>query len=91
MLNLLFALASLALRVVSWAMLIYCVMSFVMPQSDWFRKAAGYVEPLLHPVRMQLYRWFPALGRMPVDFSPLAVWLLIDVADWVLRLLRGIF
>jgi len=91
MFELLFSIAGMALRLLSLAMLVYCVMSFIMPQSDFYRKFASYVEPVLNPVRFQLYRWFPALRRMPVDFSPLAVWLLLDVAEWILLFLRRIF
>ena len=89
--NLLFTLASLALRIVSLAMLAYCVMSFIMPGSSLYDRLANLVDPILRPVRIRLYRWFPSLRRMPVDFSPLAVWLLIDVAGWVLSLLRRLF
>ena len=91
MVGLLLNLASLALRLLSLGMLIYCVMSFVMPQSDLYRTMSRYVEPYLQPVRMQLYRWFPSLQRLPLDFSPLAVWLLIDVAQALINVLRRIF
>ena len=69
-------------------MMVYCVMSFIMPGSPLYYRLASYVDPLLRPVRIRLYRWFPALRRMPMDFSPLAVWLLIDVTGWLLNLLR---
>lgn len=91
MINLILNLASVALRVISWGMLLYCVMSFVMPQSELYYKLASFVEPYLRPVRMRLYRWFPALRNLPLDFSPLAVWLLIDVANALINLLRRIF
>lgn len=91
MIGLVLRLASAALQLISLGMLIYCVMSFVMPQSDLYRTMNRYVEPYLHPVRMQLYRWFPSLRRLPVDFSPLAVWLLIDVAQALINVLRRIF
>ena len=91
MINLLLGLVSLALRVVSMGMLVYCVMSFLMPQHDSYRKLASYIEPILYPVRRQLYSWFPSLHNLPVDLSPLAVWLLIDIANGILNVLRGIF
>lgn len=91
MMSLLLNLLSAALQLASFALLIYCVMSFVAPGNDLFRKVASYVEPLLHPIRMQLYRWFPALRRLPVDLSPLAVWLLIDVTTALINLLRRVF
>jgi uncharacterized protein YggT (Ycf19 family) len=87
MISLLLTLASLALRVLSLGMLIYCVMSFVMPQSDLYRKAAMYVEPFLRPIRIKLYQWIPALRNLPLDFSPLAVWLLIDLAHSLINIL----
>ena len=84
-------LATTALRIASFALLVYCVMSFVAPQNDLYRKAAYYVERVLYPIRMKLWRWFPALRSLPVDLSPLALWLLIDVALAVLNMLRNIF
>ena len=74
------------LRLASTALLIYCIMSFVMPGSDLMRKAASYVEPVLHPFLLYLY--FPRLRTLPVDLSPLAVWLVIDVVTLLLNMLR---
>ena len=51
------------LRLASTVLLIYCIMSFVMPGSDLMRKAASYVEPVLHPFRQLLYRYFPRSRR----------------------------
>ncbi len=91
LINLILNLASTALRVLSFALLVYCVMSFVAPGNDLYRKAAYYMERILYPVRMRLYRWFPALRNLPVDFSPIAVWLLIDVAMALINMLRRLF
>ena len=91
MIGFLLNLVSWALRLVSIALLVYCVMSFVMPQSDLMRKAAVYVEPVLRPFRGLLYRYFPKLRMMPVDFSPLVVWLVLDIAAWLVSLLRSLF
>ena len=44
------------LRLASTVLLIYCIMSFVMPGSDLMRKAASYVEPVLHPFRHNMER-----------------------------------
>ena len=76
------------LRLANTALLIYCIMSFVMPGSDFMRKVSAYVEPVLRPFRQLLYRYFPRLRTLPVDFSPLAVWLAIDVVTLLLNLLR---
>ena len=76
------------LRLANTALLIYCIMSFVMPGSDLMRKVSAYVEPVLRPFRQLLYRYFPRLRTLPVDFSPQAVWLAIDVVTLLLNLLR---
>ena len=91
MIHLVLNLAVMVLRVASFALLVYCVMSFLAPGNDLFRKVAGYVEPLLQPIRLKLFRWFPSLRGLPVDLSPLAVWLLIDVAMALINLLRRVF
>ena len=90
MISALLGIVVFALKVLSWALLIYCVMSFVMPQSDLFVKLYRYVEPLLTPIRNFLFRLFPVLGRLAVDVSPLAVWLAIEVTMTLLNLLRRV-
>lgn len=91
MFALLLNLAALVLRVANFALLIYCVMSFVMPGNDLYRKAAQYVEPLLRPIRLKLWQWFPALRNLPVDLSPLGLWLAIDILQWLVNMLRRTF
>jgi len=91
MIALLLGLVSLALRLASLALLIYCVMSFVMPHHQLYRKASMYIQPILQPVRTQLYRWFPKLRNLPLDLSPLALWLAIDILMGIVNLLRRIF
>ena len=91
LIGLILNLASAALRLASFALLIYCVMSFVAPQNELYRKAAYYMERFLQPIRMKLYRWFPALYNLPVDLSPLALWLLIDIATGIVNMLRNLF
>lgn len=91
LIGLILGLAALVLRIASFALLVYCVMSFVAPQNDLYRKAAYYVERFLYPIRMKLWSWFPALRSMPVDFSPLALWLLIDVALAIVNMLGRVF
>ena len=91
MFGLLLSLAALALRLASYALLIYCVMSFVMPQSDLYRKASMYIQPVLDPIRRKLWQWFPSLRRLPVDLSPLALWLAIDILMELINALRYSF
>ncbi len=90
MLSLLFRLLSLAVRIINLVVLAYCVMSFVMPQSSLYHRLASYVDPLLNPIRLRLWKWFPALRSVPVDFSPVALWIVIDLLMAALNLLRRI-
>lgn len=88
LLSLLLRVASFAVRLAGYALLLYCLMSFVMPQSDWYRKLGQYVNPLLDPLRRKLYSWFPSLRNLPVDFSPFALWLVLDILSSLINLLR---
>lgn len=91
MLSGLIGLIVLLLQIISFALLVYCVMTFVMPGSTYTQKARGFAEPILAPFRELLYKFFPKLKGMAVDFSPLAVWLAIEIIIWLLNLLRRIF
>ena len=86
--GLLLGLISLAIRLASLALLIYCVLSFVAPGNEIYRKASMYIEPILNPIRQKLYGWFPSLRNLPVDLSPLALWLLLDIGGEAVRILR---
>lgn len=78
------------LNVLGFLLLIYCVMTFVMPDSAIMGKARTYAEPILAPFRELLYKLIPKLQGMAVDFSPILVWLVIRVLIWVLNLLSRI-
>ena len=69
LIGLILGIASAMLRIFSFVLLVYCVMSFVAPGNDLYRKAAYYMERVLYPVRMRLWSWFPALRSLPVDLS----------------------
>jgi len=90
MISTLLRLAVSVLRLANLALLVYCVMSLVMPHSPLFRKAAYYMERVLSPIRWRLMRWFPALRSLPVDLSPLALWLLMDIAMALINMLRRV-
>lgn len=89
MLGLILGLASLALRLASYALLAYCIMSFVMPQSELYYKASRYIQPVLDPIRRKLWQWIPALRTLPVDLSPLGLWLAIDILMWIVNFMRS--
>ena len=88
MLSMIFGILILLLRVVSAALLIYCLLSFVTPGSRLMEFLRPHMEGILYPFRRLLFKWFPALMNSPMDFSPLAVWLVIDILMQLLRMLQ---
>lgn len=88
MLSMIFGILILLLRVVSAALLIYCLLSFVAPGSRVMELLRPYMEGILNPFRQLLFKWFPKLMNSSFDFSPLAVWLVIDILLQLLRMLQ---
>lgn len=88
MLSMIFGILILLLRVVSAALLIYCLLSYIAPGSRVMEFLRPYMEGILNPFRQLLFKWFPKLMNSPVDFSPLAVWLVIDILLQLLRMLQ---
>jgi YggT family protein len=74
-----FELLSVILSSLMWLVLIYVLMSWMKTASDSAYFLAQLVEPLLRPIR----RVLPQMGG--VDLSPIAVLLLIQIAEIVLH------
>ena len=89
-LNFLFNLILFLINVLSWAVLIYVLMALFVPQNKYTVMVGKFVEPVLTPIRKFLFKLFPKLAQIGVDFSPLVFYLLIQIASWLVRLLRGI-
>lgn len=89
-LNFIFTVILFLLNVLSWAVLIYVILALVIPQNKVTLFLGKYVEPVLIPIRAFLFKVFPGLRRTGVDFSPLALYLLIQIAEWLIRLLYNI-
>jgi YggT family protein len=66
-----------------WLVLIYVLMSWMKTASDAAYFLAQLVDPLLRPIR----RVLPHMGG--VDLSPIALLLLIQIAEIVLHHLRA--
>ena len=88
MLSTLFGILILFLQVVSTALLIYCLLSFVAPGSRVMEFLRPHMEGILYPFRQLLFKWFPKLMNSSFDFSPLAVCLVIDILLQLLRMLQ---
>lgn len=90
LLNFIFNLLIFLLNVAFWVMLVYVVMSLLIPQNKYTMLVGKYVEPVLAPMRNWLFKMFPKLAGLRVDFSPVVFWLLLKVATWLLMLLKAI-
>ena len=80
-----FELLGIVLSSLMWLVLIYVLMSWVKTASDVAYFLAQLVEPLLRPLR----RLLPQMGG--VDLSPIALLLLIQIAEIVLHNLQAQF
>ncbi|MEA5013619.1 MAG: YggT family protein [Candidatus Limiplasma sp.] len=90
LLNLVFTILGWALVLVQWALVIYVILSWVLPQNKYTQLLGKYAQIVLAPVRKQMERFFPKLNSMGMDLSPVVLWLLIFVARWLLGLLQRI-
>lgn len=90
LLNLVFTVLGWALVLVQWALVIYVILSWVLPQNKYTQLLGKYAQIVLAPVRKQMERFFPKLNSMGMDLSPVVLWLLIFVARWLLGLLQRI-
>jgi YggT family protein len=78
-----FELASVILSSLMWLVLIYVLMSWMKTSSDVAYFLAQLVDPLLQPIR----RVLPHMGG--VDLSPIALLLLIQIAEIVVHSLQA--
>ena len=79
-----YEIAMWSLTIVSWAIIARALLSWVYPRmgSDpWSKVLLDVTEPLLAPVRSILSRIIP----IPIDLSPIAVILLINLLQDMLR------
>ena len=71
-------------------LIVYVLMTLIIPQNKYTQLLGKYVEPFLAPVRALIGKLFPRLASGAFDFSPVGLWLLLLVAQWLIKLLKGI-
>lgn len=88
-----FQAVSAFLRVVSLAILVYCVLSWFHPSSRFYVWLGSFIRPFVAPFR-RLSVWLMSRTRMPLDFSCWFAMIGISLLErlwWVLyRLLRAL-
>ena len=89
LLRLILNLAYWIIDIASWLLLLYCIMTFIIPQNKYTQLLGKYVEPMLRPIHGWLLKTFPKMFDSGLDFSPVGLWLLFKVAGWLVQLVRG--
>jgi len=90
LLNLIFNVLIFLTQVAYWVMLVYVIMTLVIPQNKYTQLVGKYVEPVFAPIRAWLAKTFPKLSQTRLDFSPVVLWVLLIVVSWLLKLLKAI-
>lgn len=73
---------SMFLQVIYYALLVYCLLSWILPPyNKVMATLSRIVDPLLRPIRAVLFRIFP---RMPLDFSALVLFFLLNIVNRLL-------
>ena len=89
-LNFIFNVILFILNIAWWLILIYVIMSLFIPQNKYTQLIGKYIEPVLAPLRKFLYRIFPKLRELGIDFSPLLLYALIWAVSALINLIRNI-
>lgn len=84
MFSFLFELIDLVLKLYKLVLLAHFIIGLMkIPGTKWTNLIARFVEPILPPVRRALSEYLPANWQV-CDWSPVAVFLVITVVQWVL-------
>lgn len=73
---------SMFLQVIYYALLVYCILSWILPPYNRVMMFLGRItNPLLQPIRNVLFRIFP---RLPLDLSALVLFFLLNIVNSLL-------
>ncbi len=87
-----FGIVGWLLGLASWLPIIYIVMSMVQPDNQWTLTLKKYLDPFINLARSIIGKVFPKLvDSEGFDFSPVALWLLLQVLSGLFKLLDKIF
>lgn len=73
---------SMFLQVIYYALLVYCILSWILPPYNKVMMFLGrFMNPLLQPIRNVLFRIFP---RLPLDLSALVLFFILNIVNSLL-------
>lgn len=88
--NLIFDVVNFVFGIALWILPIFIIAKLIFPQNKYVLLCEKYVNLGLFPLRSWLRRAFPKLFMTGIDFSPVVLWLLIRVGQWLLSVLKHI-
>jgi uncharacterized protein YggT (Ycf19 family) len=88
--NIIFNIAIFLVNIAAWVLIVYVVMALIIPQNKYTLLVGKYIEPILSPIRAWLSKTFPKLNQTRLDFSPIVLWLLLEIVGWLLQLIRNL-
>lgn len=84
MLNILATLIILIVKLYKLAVVVYFVLELLkIPANKWISLLASIIEPVLVPIRKLVNQYLPKKWQI-IDWSPVVLFLLINVVQWLL-------
>ena len=75
------------LNILKWAFVVYFIISIFFPASKLCEVLRSYADILLKPFRAFLKVLIPSSENWRIDFSPILLFLVIQIVIWLLALL----
>lgn len=92
LLSWIFSVIGWLLALASWLPIIYLVMTMVQPNNQWTLTLKKYLDPFINLARAVIGKVFPKLvDSEGFDFSPVGLWLLLQLVSGLCKLLAKIF
>lgn len=82
--------ASWVIMIAGWALLVYMILRLVMPSNKITATLGKFIEPMLEPVRALIRKFIPGLANARFDFSPIGLWIIFEIASWLIGLIAKI-
>ena len=92
LLSWIFSILGWLLALASWLPIIYALATVLAPTNQWTLTLKKYLDPFINLARALIGKVFPKLvDSEGFDFSPVALWLLLQLVSGLCKLLAKIF
>ena len=90
LLKLIFNIAIWVVDIASWLVVVYFLMTLLLPKNKYTLLVGKYVDIVKAPIAAWLTKTMPKLSCGRVDLSIVAMWVCLYAGRWLLVLLRNI-